>query len=206
MDARRERRRGAAGIWPLGALLWPAALLLALGALAGCKDDAAKPDENQPPPVRYPQDFLPASVGDMTPQGTPTLATTANELQQEEEIDGHYQVFVAYSFQKFAGQSYLGTVGGQETTAKVWIFEMDTAQHAQDLFWDENNLCGNSLDVGEEGRLCTTSVGTGSATVQFWRDVYWARVVLLNGSEDAQRVAGLFATDIDTQISDYVQP
>ena len=153
--------------------------------LIGCGDDTGGPV------IRHPQDFLPQVLGGMAPDGAPTTATTANELQ--DAINGGYEKYVDHNFQEFVQQFYQGTIGGSQANAEVWIFEMASEQDAGDLHNDDRIVCNSGPealdDIGEQSVLCT---GPGSQTIWFQRDSYWSKVLIT--------VAELFATHIDQKI------
>ena len=165
--------------------------------MVGCGDDAGKPS------IRHPQDFLPQELGGMTPEGSPTSATTADELRVL--IDGGYETYTEHNFQEFALQTYQGTIRESQAEVEVWVFEMPNSDDARALYDDEDLLCAayheGLSDIGEQGELCYTNEWQ---RIQFQRDKYWSRVLVrdysIDAAEDARTVLRLFATHIDQKI------
>jgi hypothetical protein len=183
---------------------WPALLLLLLIPL-GCSEDPASNDDggddggdNGGGEIRHPVDFLPPGTSGMPKDGTPTTATDTLGLQGI--VNGGYEVYTNNGFQEVVEQMYAGTVGGEATTVRVWIFDMTRAQNAEALH-DELLLVGTWVDTGQVGQADHRKTELLSYTILFRRGQYSARIEIYSTSQDAQDLALLFATHIDLEIT-----
>ena len=182
------------GSFPLGVLL-----LGLMALLIGCGDEAGGPT------IRHPQDFLPQVLGGMTPEGSPTNATTAEELS--DAINGGFNIYVEHNFQECTQQFYQGTIRDDQVVIEVWVFEMPTTQDATDLQNDEQLICTAFRevlsDIGDQGELCYTGEWQ---MIRFRRENYYSRIFIetypQEAFEDVRTVLELFATHIDQKITE----
>lgn len=172
-------------------------LLVLSGLLPGCGDSDDNDGNTNPQPF-HPQDLLPQSVGSMLRDGSAQSGTTDSELQAI--INGGYELYSRHGYREFVYQDYAGTAAWGEAHATVAIFEMASAENAQDLYNDpdtDQGGCGEAVSIGDQGRLCTSLL---DLTLQFRRGKYWVRVLMNNNSEAAKTQLQLFGTHIDQEI------
>ncbi|MBD3335378.1 MAG: hypothetical protein GF355_07660 [Candidatus Eisenbacteria bacterium] len=170
------------------------AVILATALIPGCSDD----DGGSEPVIERPQDLLPPGTETMVADGDPRIATDASGLQ--EIVNGGYETYTNHGFQELAEQKYNGQVGeadGVGTT--IWIFDMGSGENAAELQveltregpWQESDQFG-----AEEHRLRSSN----SQTILFRLETYSVRLVIGNGSNDAEVLLELFAEHIEGEI------
>lgn len=158
----------------------------------GCGDDG-----NPTPIVSRPADFLPHGTEAMQQEGTPRTATDNAGLR--DIVDEGFEYYATNGFLEMVEQMYSGTVGGTSATARVWIFDMGTAENTASLH--EQLLQEGSWEdwavLGDEDHRRSTELGF---TILFRRDNYSAQLDINLSSQDARDLLALFANHIDQAI------
>jgi hypothetical protein len=184
----------SAGSWRMPVRARAAGLVLAflLASMIGCGDDGGPA-----PVIRQLVDLLPPGTDTMQKDGDPRTATDASGLKG---IVGSESIYYTNNgFLEMIEQMYGGAVGGTGAVARVWIFDMGSAENAAALH--EELLQGGSWeewnDLGDEDHRRSTLLGF---QILFRRDNYSAQLDISVTSQDARDVLFLFATQLDEAI------
>lgn len=170
-------------------------LLLLLG-LAACGGD----DGPSGPVIRHPEDFLPTGLSGWTLSGDTQTGTTEAELYSI--IDGGAEIYAGHGMEEFATATYTGTGTQAGGTLTVWIYEQDSAPHA-DALYDDSEIVPPSpipeLGLGDQARMSATFLGK---ELEFTRDAYYIDLNVSGlASDDAEAQLRLVATGIDQKIT-----
>jgi hypothetical protein len=185
-------------VWARGDFTKGLGICLIMIALcgAGCSGDD---DGESAPEIRHPQDFLPPGTQGMVKDGNPRTASDTVGLQ--EIINGGYEDFTNNGFQEMVEQNYAGTVGGNQASIRVRIYDMGAAENTAALhveLTDEGPWQANDEIGDEEDRLRASSY----QTILFRRGQYTSELVITDGSQDSMDLLILFATHIDQEITE----
>ena len=134
--------------------------------------------------------------------GAYKLATNYQELY--DIIDGEAQVYVDHGFVEAVFQDYKGTIGQEEVSLEVRIFDMGASSNAKDVYdavgtggetpWNDPN------HAGEEARIDETQLF--SYSIDFWKDRFFSRVTIKKKNDEALSVAKTFCINISDAIGD----
>ena len=177
--------------------LRPIPFLLVLG-LAACGGD----NDPNAPTIRHPEDFLPTGLSGWTLSGEGTQTGTT-EAELYSIIDGGADIYAGHGMEEFATATYTGSGTQAGGTLTVWIYEQDSATHADELY-DDGEIVPPSpipeLGLGDQARMSSTFVGK---ELEFTRDKYYIDLNV-SGSlspDQAESQLRLVATGIDQKIT-----
>jgi hypothetical protein len=175
--------------------LRPIPFLLVLG-LAACGGN----DDPTAPTIRHPEDFLPTGLSGWTLSGDAQAGTTEAELYSI--IDGGAEIYAGHGLEEFATATYTGTGTQAGGTLTVWIYELDSAAHAQALYEDSEIVPPSpvpELGLGDRARMSSTFPGK---ELEFTRDAYYIDLNVSGLSPDqAESQLRLVGTGIDQKIT-----
>lgn len=175
--------------------LGPIPFLLVLG-LAACGGD----DDPTNPTIRHPEDFLPTGLSGWSLSGDTQTGTTEAELYSI--IDGGAEIYAGHGMEEFATATYAGNGTQAGGTLTVWIYEQDSAAHAQALYEDSEIAPPSSvpeLGLGDRARMSSNFLGK---ELEFTRDPYYIDLNVSGlTSDQAEAQLRLVAAGIDQKIT-----
>ncbi|MCK4414000.1 MAG: hypothetical protein KAY32_10680 [Candidatus Eisenbacteria sp.] len=177
-------------------LAWLSAALLLLAALVGCGSDGGGTKAQ----IRNPEDFLPRDdVSNWQLAGEIQTGSSYDDLYGI--INGGAEIYDGHGMRAFATANYDGLESMAGAVAVIWVYEMDSAQGARDLYEDPQIAPGSAeavADLGEEARI---SPVLGGKTCEFIREKCYVNILVAQTTpQDAEIQATFLAGHVDAEI------